>query len=675
MLYLSAALVGVIVGAGYSLMAVSLTLMYRSTGILSFAHAAFAMVAAYLYTDLGSKGWSLPAAALVAGLATVGYGLVVERVVIRRVRAANSTMKLMATLGVLQFTTALIVLAYGSDLGKSADPLLPDRSIDVLDIVVSYQQLALLAVAVLAAAALAAFLGRTKFGLAVRAVPQNAEAARLMGISPVDVSRFNWALGSVLAALTGILVAPTTFLNVGTFPLLLLKALTACLFGGLMSLPLTFVGGLAVGVVESVFLVRFSAVGANSLGILGLVIGLLLIRKSWAAEIPPEVVFPTTPGRFRRSLARAGTATLAGFVEAVRPYRLMVFGLAAFALVALPTGSEYWAFVGTRALFYVIQALSLVLLVGWAGQVSLMHGAYVGIGAFIAAFLAHGHGWPLELAIPAAALAGVPMGALVALPALRLSGLQFAIASLAFSGAAAGWLFQQPDFSRQLPRGTLFGVDVFDTGNLYLFMLPVTVVLYVLVWNIRRSTYGALLLSARDSPHTVAHFGANARRARMSAFLFASFIASLGGAFWGVLLTRFGGEMFSFGLSISLLLFTVLAGVESLAAPVLVGLLFGVLPSVIQGESGTEASAWPDLISGAVVIAVIATRPKGLASLLTRPRVQTTGVGENATSAPRPRGRFAAALLHSDDHVVPNGSNGHRPPAARKIATTTGSKP
>lgn len=677
-LYLSAALVGVIVGAAYSLMAVSLTLMYRSTGILSFAHAAFAMVAAYLYADFGSKGWPLPVAAAVATLVTVAYGLLVERLVIRRVRAANSTMKLIATLGVLQFTVALIVLAYGSDLGVPAEPLLPARNIEMFDILVSYQQLAVVGVSVIAAAALAAFLARTKFGLAVRAVPQNAESARLMGISPVDVSRFNWALGSLLAALTGVLVAPTTFVNVGTFPLLLLKALTACLFGGLVSLPLTFVGGLVVGVVESEFQLQFSAVGANSLGVLGLVVALLVFRKTWASEVPPEVVFPTSPGRIRRRLNEVGTATVTGLVEVIRPYRLMVFALAAFALLVLPTGSEYWAFVGARALFYVIQALSLVLLVGYSGQVSLMHGAYVGIGAFTVSFLVHGHGWPLEVAIPVAALAGVPMGALVGLPALRLSGLQFAIASLAFSGAAASWLFQQPQLSRQLPRGTLFGVDLFETRNLYLFMLPVTVAIYALVWNIRRSTYGALLLSARDSPSTVAHFGANPRRARMSAFLMASFIASLGGAFWGVLLTRFGAEMFSFGLSISLLLFTVLAGSQSLAAPVLVGLLFGVVPSLLQGEAGTEASAWPDLISGVLVVMVVASRPEGLASLLRRPRSAAAGSPHGMRDPVLARGRFARALVRPAPAVShPNGHNGRRaePATDAQQPIPTGSLP
>src|SRR5581483_12298246 len=117
--------------------------------------------------------------------------------------------------------------------------------------------------------------------------------------------------------------------------------------------------------------------------------------------------------------------------------------IAAWALL-VPTRSEYWGFVGARALFYAIEALGLVLLAGWAGQASLMQGAYVGMGAFLTGLLSQTHGMPLEAAIPLAAVGGVVLGALVGIPALRLTGLQFAIASLAFAGAASEWFFRRP---------------------------------------------------------------------------------------------------------------------------------------------------------------------------------------------------------------------------------------
>lgn len=139
------------------------------------------------------------------------------------------------------------------------------------------------------------------------------------------------------------------------------------------------------------------------------------------------------------------------------------------------------------------------------------------------------------------------------------------------------------------------------------------------MWNVRRSTFGPLLVSARDAGPTVAHFGANPKRTRMWAFMLASFIAALGGAFYGVLLTGFQPFDFSFFLSIALLLYVVVGGVQSLSGPLLAGFLFGIVPQLLQrGSSGTNASAIPDIVAGVVVVVLMAARPGGLADLLGR---------------------------------------------------------
>jgi branched-chain amino acid transport system permease protein len=254
-----------------------------------------------------------------------------------------------------------------------------------------------------------------------------------------------------------------------------------------------------------------------------------------------------------------------------------------------------------------------------------MHGAYVGIGAFGTGYLVVDQGWALEPAILVAACVGTAIGAVVGLPALRLSGLQFAIASLAFAAFASSYLFRldQLRFSRFLDRRELLGVDLFDTYSLFLVMIPVIAVCYLAVWRVRRSTYGALLLASRDAPLTVAHFGADPRRARMAAFTLASFIATLGGCFYGILLTAFRPEDFAFQLSLILLLYAVIGGIESLAGPLIAGIAFGVVPELFAGEASTSASALPDIISGVVVIALMAARPAGVASFLRRRRVNS----------------------------------------------------
>ena len=288
----------------------------------------------------------------------------------------------------------------------------------------------------------------------------------------------------------------------------------------------------------------------------------------------------------------------------------------------------------------MIEALSLVLLVGWGGQVSLMHGAYVGIGAFSTAYLVESANLPLELAVVIAAVVGMAVGVLASLPALRLSGLQFSIASLVFSAAASEWLFKRPELPRALPRGHLVGLELSDS-TLYLVMLALTAILYLLVWNLRRSTFGPLLISARDAGTTVAHFGADSRRTRMAAFMLASFIAALGGALYGVLLSGFQPFDFSLFLSMALLLYAVVGGVTSLGGPLLAGVLFGVVPQVLQGQAGLSANAVPDIVAGGLVIALLALRPDGLASLF----------GRRAGTEARPRlvtkarlGRFAVVV-------------------------------
>lgn len=609
-----ALIVGVVTGGGYALLAVSITLMYRSTGFLSFAHAGFATLAAYLFADFaGTRGWPGPAAALVAVALTVLYGLGVERI-LRPVRNAPAATKMIATLGVAQLTTALVLLLYGFQ-PTSAPLLLPDGAVRVGDLRIGHQQSATLVLAASAAVGLGWFLKTTRFGTAIRAVASNPETSRLMGVSITQVGRFNWALGAFLAGSAGVLLAPLSPINAGTFTLLLAKALVATLVGGLVSLPLTFAGALGVGIADTVTVLNFSAPGAKELVTLLLVVALLFLRRSWPADLEA-----TAETKLRRPLP--GAAALVQVAASLRrlahPFRWPAAAIGAVLVVVVPAGSNYWGFVGARGLFFTIQALSLVLLVGWGGQVSLMHGAYVGIGAFTTALLVESHGWPLELALVGAGLAGVAMGVVVGLSALRLSGLQFAIASLVFSGAASEWLFRRTEFPKSLPRGTLFGVDIFPDANLYFFMLPTTIVLYIAVWNVRRSTFGPLLISARDAPTTVAHFGADPSRTRMWAFLFASFIAAFGGGLYGVLLTGFQPFDFSLILSIALLIYAVVGGVESLGGPLIAGVLFGVVPQLLQGQASTTASAVPDLIAGVAVLALLAFRPGGLAALFTR---------------------------------------------------------
>ncbi|MFZ6003167.1 MAG: ABC transporter permease [Actinomycetota bacterium] len=641
-LELQAGISGLFTGAGYALIAVTLTLMYRSTGVLSFAHAAFAAVAAYLYIDLVDAGLGKPVAAALAVLAATAYGLLVERVAIRPVQAADLGTRLIATVGVLTFTSSMLLWQYGFS-PLTAEPLLPKGSVRILDVSVSYQKVAVLGVAALSAVSLAWFLERTRFGTAVRAVAQDVEAARLHGISRDNVARFNWGLGAALAGIVAVLIAPLQSVNVGTFTLLLAKALTATLVGGLSSLTLTFGGGLVVGVLENVAVVRSTVPGAPQAAIMALVVLVLTARRRWPEVTAAEPAAPT----------RARSVRTLPHLERLRA--LLVPALVALLALAVvvPARSSYWSFVGGRALFLVIEGLSLLVLVGWGGQVNLMQGAYVGIGAFGTAWLVTEHGLPLAAALALSSLAGTALGALVGLPALRLSGLQFAVGSLAFASAASAWLFEWNQLPRSLPRGDLLGIDLSSDIAVYFVMLAVTAMVLLAVWNLRRSGQGSLLLASRDAGTAVGHFGVSPARVRLGAFLFASWIATLGGGLYAVLFTGLSAADFSPFLSLTLLVYLVVGGVQSLAGPIMAGVAFGIVPQILQSDAGTQANAVPGIVAGGAVVLLLSLRPGGLASLLPSPRTLATNDAHLQDPADHPAYRRALDQLRS---ATPSGA-------------------
>ena len=618
----NAAISGLFTGGAYALIGVSIALMFRTTGVLSFAQAAFAAVGAYVYVDLagqpGEAGWPRPLAAIVAVSVTVVYGVVVERIAIRPVRHAPAAARVIATLGVLTLTTGLLLWRYGFE-PLTARLLLPDRTVQIGGVGVAYQQVAVLIVAALGAGALGIFLYRTRFGTAVRAEADDLEAARLCGIAPPAVARFSWALAALAAGITGVLIAPLQLVTVGTFPLLLANSFAGALLGGLSSLGLAFLGGLVVGVIQSMAVVRYSTPGSAELATLLFVVAILLLRRRW----PTAIEDPSTSPRAHRTLS----PRLALFAATSRRNLPALAVVGAGIAIVVPAHSTYWAFIGSRSTFYAIEGLALVLVSGWAGQISLMQGAYVGIGAFGTAYLVNEQGFALAPALLVAALAGTLFGAIAGLPALRrLSGLQFAVASLTFAAAAAAWLFQWGDLPRSLARGNLLGLDLASDITVYFVMLGVTAVLFLAAWNLRRSTYGSLLLAAREAPETVAHFGASSSRTRMGVFLFASFIASLGGGLYAVLVSGISSTDFSILLSLSLLIYTVVGGLRSLAGPIVAAVAFGVVPQLLQFEAGSSASAIPDVVAGVLVVTLIAVRPNGIASLFTSPAAATRPV-------------------------------------------------
>lgn len=376
------ALLGLGLGALYALTAQGIVLIYRGSGVLNFAHGAIGMTAAYLQWELtanhGVPYWT----ALVAAVLTAGLlGVLTHLLVMRPLRRASSLARLVGTLAVFILLTAVAVKRYGDSVQLVAGKL-PSGLVKIGGVTVSEDRFWLLGIAVVITPALHLLYRRTMFGLGTTAVAENQSVASALGWSSDVIAAANWGIGSALAGLTGILIVPVIGLSVNGLTTLLLSALAAALVGRFSSFPVTLAGGLAVGVVQSE-LTRF---GTNVTGLAAsvpfLVIALVLVARGQALPLR---------GTFLERLPALGTGR-------VRPVALGA--VVAIALVLTGVSSPLWANAITNTLVIALIILSVVVLTGYAGQVSLAAYALAGTGAFIAYHAVADWGWPFELALP-----------------------------------------------------------------------------------------------------------------------------------------------------------------------------------------------------------------------------------------------------------------------------------
>lgn len=273
---------GIFQGAVYGLLAVGIVLVYKAKRVFNFAQGEFGGVAAFaafsLVVSLGLPYW----VGVVGGLAAaVAMGLTVERVIVRPLESASRTIMLVALVGVALFTIAIIVLL-GQPIPRVMPPLVEGTGLNVLGAGILPQQLILLAVLAVLAAAMAWFF-KTDLGLAVLASSQDTRAAQVVGISPVAISRLVWGMAALLGGIAGLLYAPVGIFTPGFMTLtMLVPAFAAAVLGGMTSLPGAFVGGIAIGVVQNlgIYLLgqQLKVPGAAELGVFALLMLVLLIR-------------------------------------------------------------------------------------------------------------------------------------------------------------------------------------------------------------------------------------------------------------------------------------------------------------------------------------------------------------------------------------------------------------
>ena len=585
---------GIVAGSLYGVTAMGLVLTYRTSGIFNFGHGAIAAGAAYLFYELRTlHGLPWPVAAfLCVFVAAPVLGAVLE-VLGRGLAAATPAAKIVGTVGIFLAIQGLLTFHYGSST-ITFEPFLPQRVYEVAGVRVGADQIIVMLLGAVLAAGLSAFLRCTRLGIAMRGMVDDPDLLDLTGASHTAIRLASWVIGSCFAALSGLLIAPTIGLDPLLLTMLVVQAFGAAVIGRLSSLPLTYAGGLVVGVLASVQSRYVS--GHAALG------GL-------PASVPFLVLFGVLLTSRRGRLSEAG-AVRVGRVRRRPPAVLTGAAVAVVAvgLLAVPELVGTRLSVYTNGLIFVLVFLSLRLLVRSSGQVSLCHAAFAAIGAAAFSHLAHGLGLPWPVAVLGAGLAAVPVGAVVAIPAIRLSGLYLALATFGFGilverlGFTTGLMFGKVG-ARVAPRpgAHLFGLDLASDRGFYYVVLGVVVLGVLAVWAVDRTRLGRLLQGLAGSPVALTTQGATVNITRVLVFAVSAGLAGVAGALFGSLSGSINGTPFNSLQSLLWLAVLAIAGSGRFTAAFVAAGLVAVLPSYLTNPR------WVELLPVAFGVAALAS--------------------------------------------------------------------
>jgi ABC-type branched-subunit amino acid transport system ATPase component/branched-subunit amino acid ABC-type transport system permease component len=649
---------GAITGTSYSLFGMGLSLTYQSTRVINFAQGAIGVIPAlFVATQVVDHGWNYWVALPIALLLAAATGALMELLIIRRLRKAPRLVVLVATIAFAQLLLIpgqFMVNLNTTKLGTTAFPVPFHGTWNVAGISLTSSNLLILVAAPLIALALSLFMRRTNVGMASRGMAENFEAAELAGVPTGRVSVAVWAIAGLLAGVAAILVGPTQPVLGSLFGAngggaisnesdLLIRGLGAAMMGGLISLPQIFGAGVVLGIVEALVAWNYPTSGAVDLVIVALIIGSLLVRKDL------------------RQLARGGEESSWSLAGTVRPLasglrRLPRVRAAHWTVVASVVGlallipclvHPYQDVLYSSLALFVLISLSLVILTGWAGQVSLGQAGFVVVGAFVGGRMEQ-LGYPLLGTVVFVVAAGAVCALIVGLPALRLRGLFLAVTTLAFGVLASGYLTQASWLvsttgatSTVLFRPNSHGINLNDELTYYYFVLAITIVGVLMVHQMRRTGVARKMRAVRDNETMAAALSVSPSGTKLTAFVLSGAMASVAGLFYGMLLFHFGqAGLTSPQLSLILITLVVIGGTTSITGAILGTLYMIGIPYFVT-------SAWVDLfVSGGGLLLVIMFVPGGLASVAfkIRDRVVRALTGVDPASAVPSDGASAGAM-------------------------------
>ena len=521
----------------------------------------------------GGAGLNTGLAIVISLVYAAVLGLVLYVVVYRPLRSASPLTRVCASVGVMLGLQAIAVLNYSTE-PVATNPIFPSAPLSVAKITFPEDRLYFTGVVVIISVALALIYKFSRFGLATRAGAENDRGAALTGISATMVAGQNWVIATVLAGAAGILIAPVASLDPTSYTLFVVPALAAALIGRFQSFWITALAGLLLGCAQSEIEKLIT-------------VWTWLPQQGLSDALPFAVIIVVMALRSRTVFARGGDVAERNpsIGRPHSPLRTAAICFVAGVLLMVVLNSVLrFAFISSLTVTCI--ALSVVVLTGYVGQVSLAQMSLAGIGGFMLGHISTswhiGFPWSLILA----GLCAVPVGLIIGLPALRLRGVNLAVVTLGFAAAMDAVVFTNLSFTGgtaglPIPAPRIPGLNLAITqGKSYptlifgVLVLIVVILLGLLVARLRRGPAGRMLLAIRSNERAAGSVGINVAQGKLMAFGLAAFIAGIGGALTGYMQGELTADSFAAFTSISLLAIVFVAGVGRIAGAVVAGIMF-----------------------------------------------------------------------------------------------------
>ena len=617
-------------GGVFAALAVALVVTYRASGVLNFATGAQALYAAYTYSllrngqllqpipglsptiNIGSNLGFWPAVLITLAISAV-MGALAYLLIFRPLRNHRPVAKAVASIGLMGLLTAIVTYQVGTAVVQ-VNPIFPQNHVSFLGVNISVDRLLLAATIIGLGIVLTVLFRFTRFGLATRASAETEVGALVSGLSPDRIALINWIISFVVCGIAGILIAPLVPLVPGTYTLFIVPALAAAVVGRFHSLGWAITAGLGIGALESL------SVYLN---------GVHPDFPAGAGELIPLVLVLVVLAFRGQTMPSRGTLVQVTLGRAPRPHWRLATAVIG---TAVGVGAIYFFTGNDRAALYTsmitgVITLSLVVVTGYTGQISLAQLTFAGVSAYILSTFASSWGIPFPIAPILAALVAAAAGVVIGIPALRVRGLMLGVVTLTFAAGVEAIWFNNNSIDGgasglAIPTPRLFGMDLsigsgkdFPRPAFGILCLVVLVLVALGVSWLRTSRLGSAMLAVRADERSAAAAGINVVKVKLIAFAIAAFIAGLGGSLLAYQLGNVTFQDFDAFLGLVTFSVVVVAGITSVSGGILAGIISagGILVAVISSGVGSGGvDNWYGVVAGIGVILTVIFNPDGI---------------------------------------------------------------